>query len=317
MALRDLALTGLLAVALLGLPGGFARAEIYQWTDEKGRVHFGDRKLESVKQVALDVKTAQSQWQPFAIAIETVNVELSEAERARISADVNNVYRFFDNVLFFDMYKTVPVKIRIYPDANAYQAYLAQVVDGSLPPTRGVYLSRSNEIVVYIQRNRAATFDTIKHETSHAIVDTITPFTTAWLNEGLAEQMETLALENDRLVIGRNRENRHFVQQLGAESHGLISLDKLFTLPSDEWRQHHSSTGIPLYCQTGELVYFLLDSTPGRNFIVRLLHRYQRGTRELSVRLVEQDYTGGVQAMQGGWNHWLGQNGSERIVLAD
>jgi hypothetical protein len=317
VALRDLALTSLLVVALLGLPGGFARAEIYQWTDEKGRVHFGDRKLESVQQVPLDVKTAHSQWQPFAIAIETVNVELSEAERARISTDVNNVYRFFDNVLFFDMYKTVPVKIRIYPDVNAYQAYLAQVVDGSLPPSRGVYLPRSNEIVVYIQRNRAATFDTIKHETSHAIVDTITPFTTAWLNEGLAEQMETLQLENDRLVIGRNSENRYFVRQLGAEPQGLIGLEKMFALPSGEWRGHHSSTGVPLYCQTGELVYFLLDSTPGRNFIVRLLHRYQRGTRELSVRLVEQDYTGGVQAMQGAWNHWLGQNGSERIVLND
>lgn len=314
--MRGASLAGLLAVALLG-GGSFAAAEIYQWTDEKGGVHFGDRKLESVKQVELDVKTAPSQWQQFAIAIETVNVVLSDAERARIKADVNNVYRFFDSVLFFDMYKTVPVKIRIYPDVNAYQAYLAKVVDRPLPPSRGIYISRSNEIVVYIQRNRAATFETIKHETSHAIVDTITPFTTAWLNEGLAEQMETLELENGRLVIGRNRENQHFVRQLGAEPHGLIGLDKLFTLPSDDWRRHHSSTGIPLYCQTGELVYFLLTSAPGRNFIVRLLHRYERGTNELSASLVDQDYTGGIQAMQGAWNHWLSQDGSERIALDD
>ncbi len=299
----------------LGLCGSFAGAEIYQWTDEQGRVHFGDRKLESVKQVALDVKTAHSQWQPYAIAIETIDVELSAAERARIEADVNNVYRFFDSVLFFDMYKTVPVKIRIYPDARAYQAYLAQVVSGPLPPSRGVYLSRSNEIAVYIQPDRAATFETIKHETSHAIVDTIAPFTTAWLNEGLAEQMETLELENDRLAIGRNRENQYFVQQLSAEAHGLIGLEKLFALPSDEWRRHHSNTGIPLYCQTGELVYFLLNSAPGRNFIVRLLHRYERGTRELSAQLVDQDYTGGIPAMQGAWNHWLSQGGIERIVL--
>jgi hypothetical protein len=166
-----------------------------------------------------------------------------------------------------------------------------------------------------MQSGRAQTFATIKHETSHAIVDTITPFTTAWLNEGLAEQMETLELENDRLAIGRNAENRYFVQRLATENQGLLGLEKLFSLPSDEWRQHHSSTGIPLYCQTGELVYFLLSSAPGRNFIVRLLHRYERGTRELSSRLVEQDYTGGIQAMQGAWNHWLSQGGAERIVL--
>jgi hypothetical protein len=305
----------LLATALLGLFGSVASAEIYRWTDAQGRVHFGDRKLERVDQVALDVKTASSQWQPYAIVIETVGVDLTEAERERIKVDVNNVYRFFDNVLFFDMYKTVPVKIRIYPDVDGYQTYVTQVLGVPPPPSRGVYLSRSNEIVVYIQSDRRSTFATIKHETSHAIVDTITPFTTAWLNEGLAEQMEMLELENDRLVIGRNPENKYFVQQLVAQSNGLIDLQKLFSLPSDEWRRHHSDSGIPLYCQTGELVYFLMTSAPGRNFVVRLLHRYERGTRELSSRLVDQDYTGGIEAMQGGWNHWLSHAGVERIIL--
>lgn len=300
---------------LLWLLCSIACAEVYQWTDERGGVHFGDRKLGGVKQTELNVSTAHSQWQPYAIAIETLGVELSAAERTRIALDVNNVYRFFDNVLFFDMYKTVPVKIRIYPDVKTYQAYLAAVVSGPLLPSRGVYLPRNNEIVVYIQPRRAATFETIKHETSHAIVDTITPFTTAWLNEGLAEQMETLELDGDRLVITRNPENKYFVEQLGAEHHGLIGLEKLFALPSDEWRSHHSNTGVPLYCQTGELVYFLLNSVAGRNFIVRLLHRYERGTRELSSRLVEQDYTGGIQAMQGAWNHWLSQAGTARIIL--
>jgi hypothetical protein len=127
--------------------------------------------------------------------------------------------------------------------------------------------------------------------------------------------METLELEDDRLVIGRNPENRYFVRQLGAQPQGLVGLEKLFSLPSDDWRRHHSDSGIPLYCQTGELVYFLMLSAPGRNFVVRLLHRYERGTRELSSRLVEQDYTGGIQAMQGAWNHWLSQAGPERIVL--
>jgi hypothetical protein len=306
-----------LVAGLLVLPGAPAHAEIYQWTDGNGRVHFGDRKLQDAAQVVLDVKTARSQWQPYAIAIETVDVELSTAERARIAADVNNVYRFFDNVLFFDMYKTVPVKIRIYPDDRSYRAYLATVIKTPMPPTFGVYLSRSNEIAVYIQPDRQATFQTIKHEAAHAIVDTITPFTTAWLNEGLAEQMETLTIENDRLVIGRNRENSFFLRKLSAEPHGLVGLAELFALASDEWRRHHSASGVRLYSQTGELVYFLLSSAPGRNFIVRLLHRYERGARELSSQLVEQDYTGGIRAMQGAWNHWVNQGGVDRITLDD
>ena len=62
-------------------------------------------------------------------------------------------------------------------------------------------------------------------------------------------------------------------------------------------------------------VKLLLNSVTGRNFIVRLLHRYERGTRELSSGLVEQDYTGGIQAMQGAWNHWLSQAGTPRIIL--
>jgi hypothetical protein len=303
-----------LALAML-LIAPCVRADIYQWTDERGQVHFGDRKLETVKQTKLSINTAHSEWQRYAIAVEAIDVELSESERARIVDDVNNVYRFFDDVLFFDMYKTVPVSIRIYPNAKAYYDYLKTVVSGNITPSWGVYLQQNNSIVVYIQPQRAATFETIKHETGHAIVATITPFTTAWLNEGLAEQMETLTLENARLSVARNAENSHFVQQLRTQAGGLLGLDKLFALRSDQWRSHHTDSGIPLQCQTGELIYFLLASPPGRNFIVRMLHRYERGTMELSNTLVEQDYLGGIPAMQADWNRWLLEGGATRIDL--
>ncbi len=308
-AIRGAALLALLLIAAL------ASAEIYQWTDARGQVHFGDRKLENVKQTKLDVSTAHAEWQRYAITIEAIDVELSAIERARIDEDVNNVYRFFDDVLFFDMYKTVPVKIRIYPNAKAYYDYLATVITGQIIQSWGVYLHQNNEIVVYIQPQREATFATIKHETSHAIVDTITPFTTAWLNEGLAEQMETLTHQDSHLTVTSQAENGYFVDQLRAQDGGLLALDKLFALHSSEWQSHHAEKGISLQSQTGELVYFLLATPPGRNFIVRMLHRYERGTTLISSYLVEQDYLGGIQAMQADWNRWLREGRVARITL--
>ncbi|WP_228276890.1 DUF4124 domain-containing protein [Marinobacter sp. JSM 1782161] len=282
-----------------------AQAEIYRYTDENGVVHFGDRKLPDQRQETVEVRPSASDWQRFEIAIETRgDVTLSEAERARIEANVNLVYAFFDDVLYFDIHSTVPVNILVLPDRATYDRYVADNVPGPSPPSLGIFLGWRNQIAVYMQEDRAATLRTISHETAHAIVATLTPYVPAWLNEGLAEQAEMLLRDDGRLVIQAHPENTAVVDYLRRQGQ-LPEVDRFLAMQSRDWRSQYTDKGFSLQSQTGEFVYFLLASPTGRSFLVRLIHQYHRGDRTLAAYLVDDNYVGGMPVLQDNWGLWL------------
>lgn len=289
-------------------------AKIYKWVDEDGKVHFSDRQDHGVEQEVVSVKPGVSKWSRFDIEIKTVDVELSDEENQQIVDGVNNVYEFFDRVMSFDMYRTVPVNILIFRDKAEYRNYLIQNNRGRSVASYGLYIPSENQIVVYVQENRGLTFKTIKHEVSHAVVDTIVPYAPAWLNEGLAEQMEMLERDQSGLYFERHPENRWVVAQ-AREQGRLTDIDQLLKLPSDKWRHSEISGQGSLRAQSGQFLYFLLSKPTSRNFVVRLMHNFNRGDRTLSYYLVDDNYIGGVNMLGLDWRHWLLKQGEGDIRL--
>lgn len=210
-------------------------AKIYKWVDEDGKVHFSDRQDHRVEQEVVNVKPGASEWSRFEIDIKTVDVELSDEEHQQIVEGVNNVYEFFDRVMSFDMHRTVPVNILILKDSATYRNYLVRRDGGMAVASYGVYIPSEHQIVVYVRKNRSLTFKTIKHEVSHAVVDSIVPYSPAWLNEGLAEQMEMLQRDESGLYFERHHENRWVVDQ-AREQGRLTAIDQLLKLSSNNWR---------------------------------------------------------------------------------
>ncbi|RBW49353.1 DUF4124 domain-containing protein [Marinobacter sp. F3R11] len=289
-------------------------AEIYKWVDDDGKVHFSDRKDHRVKQEVVSVKPGASKWSRFNIDIKTVDVELSAGEKQQIVDGVNNVYEFFDRVLSFDMYKTVPVNILIFKNSEEYRNYLIRNDRGMAVASYGLYIPSENQIVVYVRENRSLTFKTIKHEVSHAVVDTIVPYAPAWINEGLAEQMEVLERDESGLYFERHAENRWIVAQARDQGR-LADIDELLKLPSDKWRHSDMSRQGSMRAQSGQFIYFLLSKPTGRNFIARLMHTFNRGDRTLSYYLVDENYIGGVRMLGLDWSRWLHNQGDAIIRL--
>jgi len=268
-----------LVCSLLMILANPSYAKIYKWVDEDGRIHFSDRKNHSVKQEVVNVKPGSSNWSRFDIKIETVDVELSDKENQQIVDGVNNVYEFFDRVMFFDMYRTVPVNILIFKDKTGYRKYLVSKNKGQWVASYGLYIPSEHQIVVYVQQNRSRTFKTIKHEVSHAVVDTIVPYSPAWLNEGLAEQME---------MLERDEKSLYF--------------------------EHHAHN-LGVVAQAGQFLYFLFSKPTRRNFVVRLMRNFNRGDRTLSYYLVDNNYIGGVKVLELDWRNWLLKPGKRIIRL--
>ena len=289
-------------------------AKIYKWVDEDGKVHFSDRQDHRVEQEVVNVKPGASEWSRFEIDIKTVDVELSDEEHQQIVEGVNNVYEFFDRVMSFDMHRTVPVNILILKDSATYRNYLVRRDGGMAVASYGLYIPSEHQIVVYIRKNRSLTFKTIKHEVSHAVVDSIVPYSPAWLNEGLAEQMEMLKRDESGLYFERHHENQWVVNQ-AREQGRLTAIDQLLKLSSNNWRHSDFSGRSSLRAQSGQFVYFLLSKPTSRNFVVRLMHNFNRGDRTLSYYLVDDNYIGGVTMLALDWRRWLHDQGDGVVRL--
>ena len=290
-------------------------AEIYTWTDEYGKVHFSDRKNEGLDQTIIEVKPPKSQWKRFNIVVTDVDNILTEEEEKLIQNDVNNVYRFFDEKLYFDIHKTVPINIRLYKDTEDYKNYLTSIRKGVYHNSRGVYFSKENQIVVRLNtKERWRTFWTIKHETSHAIIDTLLPYAPVWLNEGVAENMEALGRDKQGFFLYPHTENFKSVQHAHKQNK-LAPLGTFLHQGNKQWRQALRSGKSNYQSHTGELVRMLLSTNPGRDFLVRTLHLYKQGKRVYSHYIVDEYYIGGSYVLQNDFNRWIERSQSIRLLF--
>jgi hypothetical protein len=212
----------------------------------------------------------------------------------------------------FDMYRTVPVNILMFKDKAEYRNYLVRRNRGLAVASYGLYIPSEHQIVVYVQENRSRTFETIKHEVSHAVVDTIVPYAPLWLNEGLAEQMEMLERDESGLYFERHQENSWVVAQ-AREQGRLTGISQFLKLSSYKWRHSELSGHGSLRAQSGQFLSFLLSKPTRRNFVVRLMHNFNRGDRTLAYYLVDDNYIGGVSMLDLDWRRWLHEQGNDII----
>ena len=290
-----------MALALFFSQNVFA-GEIYRWVDENGKVHYGDKKVKGVVQSEVELNLKKTEWTGFDIEIKVLDASLSAADIDRIERDVNSVYRFYDRVLYFDIYKTVPVKITVLANRQKYSEYTKAKFNANFGyATVGMYSRRFNEIAIYQRKSKEGFFRTIKHETSHAVVASLVPFIPKWLNEGIAENMETVYLEGNRLAIAHHSGNYAKVSHIDSN----VKLVKTFlSMPSKNWNKQNASSSTMAYAQAGEMVRLFLSSQHGLSFITRLIHSYKRGDRRFASVIADEHYVGGLQVMQNHWDNW-------------
>lgn len=304
-----------LLAAILAFGAAISHAKIYSWTDKSGKVHYGDRKVNNVEQTQVEVKTSTSKWQQYNINVIDVDRVLTDVEKATIQKDVNWVYRFYKQVMYFDMHKTIPISIRLFQTKEDYGKYRVSVGYSDGKKSWGVFLPARNEIVLYLNtRKRALTFNTIKHEVSHAILENTAGFVPAWLDEGMAENIEYLQLQGSQFSILPHWGN-HWAVHWDAKKGVTINLKELLSLKSSSFRSQNKEKGNTNQEVAGELVRMLLSSRPGRNFLGRIVHKYKRGDRTYARYMVDEHYTGGLVVLQNNWNRWARREKSGRINL--
>jgi hypothetical protein len=287
-----------------------ASAQIYRWVDDNGRVQFSD-KPHSQQAEVVKLRSSASGWKPLNIeVIQQGSLQGGSArlDEAKVQRDVNLVYRFYDEVIYFDFYRQVPVKIHLLPNRAEYIAFVRKAMGADGSQSLGLYVPSLHEIAVYIHEDEIggleSTYATIRHEASHAILHSLAERMPLWLNEGMAEQMETLVATDGELAILPHRNNRAVCLQRRQRVGDVLAFVEI---KSDRWQKANLAEGTN-QSMAGQLVYFLLSRSYGRSLITRLLQDYKRGVNVRSYYLLDEHYVGGRQTLNIHWRQWLSED---------
>lgn len=282
----DLRLCG--ALALLMLLAGNCSAEICRWQDSRGQSHFSDLHYSRANPLAncaedlglAAVRTQSSGSINSPISIVSHDSGLLEEEMLHFSTEAGRVFDYFSEVLRVDVARRSGVEVHLFSGPADYYQYLEMMGASGTAPTRGYYLSGANQVALYVRKDLATTLKTLRHEVAHALLHSGFPTVPVWLEEGLAEQMETLQLLSGELVVGRHGENQNIVNHHYLND-TLPRLSVLWPLTSAQWGQAHQS--LPIQSLSGELLGVLLSAKEGRKQVAGLL------------RLGAESVTGDVQ----------------------
>ncbi len=285
-----------------------ASAELYQWTDENGRVHFGDRAPDEVSATALQAAPTVAPMQAIELTIEATEFTLSDDGMAQIRQLIPQIFYLYRSLFGLDMRRTAQVKLHLLRDKPSFDAWMnARTGRQESLPYVGVYMNKSREVAVWqFSEDEQEVLDTILHESSHVIMAQLSPRAPSWLQEGMAEYFENVRAEGEQVVV---HPATYHLNRLDTwrEKGELITLRSYLSLPEQQWRgMAHDSNPIP-YTVAWATAYFMLSNDTGKRVLRRVLQDLEKSQRWPTADDIDQAYPGGLSRMDFEFFKWLQQ----------
>lgn len=287
--------------ATLILVAGVAHAGVYQWRDADGRVHFSDAPPTHAPSNNLSAQYDFSL--PFEIVIDGIDYRIAASVRERLTSHVRKIFAIYKQALQIDYPQTREFRIVIYGSELEYRRYQRQVAP-ILENAAGFYNSRTNQITTWGMDDRPL-LRLITHEVSHAISASHGRFVPTWLNEGLAEYFEQIDVAG---LGARVPVSTHWLAVLKRRQWHRQPPDLRHVLdaPHQDWYAANGPDQLS-YATSWSLVWFLMDSAPGRELVRELLATPQQPDQVNTSRLIAARWPGGLPAFTDAWRQWLGK----------
>lgn len=303
MDTRKLLLSALAALAVVA--ADHAHAEIYKWTDAAGRVHFGDQR-QAGGATRVDQR-AQKQQERLQVDITAHGGDLSAAGRERLALGIQRIFDTYARLFRLDIRRPVHVDIHIFPDASRLAGWIVSIdpqID--VPPAiYGVYLPKHNLVGAWTHdRDEDAVIATLLHESSHVILEQLSPRAPAWLHEGLAQYFEGIDTRADDVVVQPVADASEAIDWF-VKNEKLVTLRQYFSLDEARWRHlaHVQQNPVP-YTVAWSVTYFLMSRPVGRQVLNSLLQDLEKAQRAPTTQVIDQRYPGGYTMMEYDWFKW-------------
>ena len=282
-----------------------ASAQVYQWTDENGRVRFGDRPPAHAETQSLEFEEAAPRSQPgVEVRIETEEFSLSPAAREKVDRALPLIINTYKQLFRLDMRKPTVVRLALLEDKSSMDRWVkARLPDYQPAPLLGIYLVKSREVGVWNHGDEDAVVSTILHEASHVIVAQLSPYAPSWLQEGLAGYFQESEITDAGLRIPPPAPNLGMIRRW-VDNGELITLRRYLGIDERSWREMaHNASAIP-YTVAWGMTHFLLSHEQGRNTLRRVLQDMEKIQRWPTLDDMNHYYPGGLTRMDFEFFKW-------------
>lgn len=264
-----------------------AAAPMYRWRDSQGSLQFGRSPpdgVAAIKVIENDRNRAQ-----FKLAVgEGDGSPVPTQLRDRATADTYRIVAILRQEL------GIPVD----DDFTLNLSFVSRSEDVGrdlgLTGAAGVYLPNQQRMIVWRQPNDGRTFATVRHESVHALLHEFVGAPPTWLNEGLAEYVETLRVSGSGGSVAANQHHRQLLQPMLKISRTEAAL-KLLDANANQFREADKRD--TNYALAWALVHYLMGSESGQRVFAELLGEVREaGCQPFSSRaFLERKFTGGAR----------------------
>lgn len=284
--------------AFLLLAPQLSLSEIYQWTDEKGKIHYSDRNPGNNN--SLDVSAIYNVEDAFTIDIEGREYRIPLKTKGIIRNSVIKMGEILSDKLGVEYKDGAHVNVIIFGDTKGYQAY------GGKKQSGGYYSIKNKEAVIRKSNSVDKTLESVIHETSHLLLSFNYGNTPRWLDEGLAEYFEKMKLLFSSVEIPPDhRWNNKLKSHLKAGN--LVTISEYVTQTPNEWVLANDANDNLGYAYGWSLVFFLMSSEEGQNTLRQLFAglKNNKKNKDYSAKSLDHSYPGGIKRLEKKWRNWI------------
>lgn len=268
--------------------------KIYKWVDDKGRTHFGEKpSTTAAEDLSKHYSALQKEIQ---FSIEYPNWSGDKFLESEIKKQGKMVHKVLSNFVLAKYQRQINLKIILFKNFNDFKT---QREKQKANVQWGAYYSWGNNSI-YLPRytNIEKTLAIARHEITHAILAGMIGPVPVWMNEGLAEYMESFSWQLNVAVV-----------QPKVDKYARLKSRSLQQLARMERKDFYGSHLTMNYLQAGASLYFLLDHQAGREWVRRSFTFYgENPCRKVSFdQLFRNNYHGGIEGANRNFQNWLNQ----------
>ncbi len=231
------------------------------------------------------------------LSVDCVGGTIGSSERMMLQSTLGSVASFYRSALGMPLPTTIPLHLTVYEDRAAFEEHRRR--SGSPSWSTGWFRTTPGQPPEAVLWGGPFMHKTLLHEASHYLVNRSGRPLPPWLNEGLAQVMETAAVRGNLLTVSPPPRYRALVQ-------GLVpSIDTVLDHPG-RWIELPEEEVVPLYAQAWMLTALLLSSTEGQRTVAAIVDRYRTDPSPRSVRAaIDATFPGGLRGLQSRYQRWV------------
>lgn len=269
---------------------------IYRWTDENGRVHFGERsQSDNAHNLS---KTYGRQTQGIKLTLEFQGWQGNSQLESELHKEASLLYRILTRYIPKAQWRQINLNLVIFRNQAAFEAYKQQQQANA--GWVAYYDGRRNQAFLAVQPNHQTTMRIARHEMTHAMMLGMLGSTPIWISEGVAQYLEQLSWQ---LSSAQIEADQYAFEQLSADAAPY----QFKTMVGMSHRQFNGENQQQNYTQSAAMMHFLLGHKAGQQWLRKTLGYFAQnpcGAYD-APRFFAQAYPGGLAAAAQGYQQWL------------